>query len=181
MHFCSCFSTSRRCRCRSATIVAMIWRRLPTRSFKNRALRLGAAESLASLPRRNGRSPWHRSDRSWRACPRPGREGGPRPTTTTGNPRQPLTTAAPPAAARLAATTVSKPPVASTATDLGANGTRRAINASSPAASRLGLNTSLRLKTTISSGARRVPPAGGELSFETSPLRQRRPTSRFLP
>jgi hypothetical protein len=35
-------------------------------------------------------------------------------------------------------------------------------------ASRFGLNTSLRGRTAMSSGARRMPPAGGELSFETS-------------
>jgi hypothetical protein len=62
-------------------------------------------------------------------------------TTTTGRP----------AAHRLAATTVSKPPVASTATVFGESGLSRPTRASSPAASRDTANASLLGRTCTSS------------------------------
>ncbi len=83
MLFCRCLSTN--CRCRLATIIWMIWRRLATRPARSCAAASGAAGGPAWLPRRNGRSPWHRSDRSWRACPRPAHSDAP----GSCSPRQP--------------------------------------------------------------------------------------------
>ena len=119
--FCSALMQRGRCSCararrlrasqrwRSATIISMIWRAAGDEIGEQPRLpRPAAAAAPAWSPRRSGRSPRRRSDRSWRACRAPGRSARTCAglTTTTGRP----------AAARLAATTVSKPPVASTAT-----------------------------------------------------------------
>ena len=119
----------RRSRWLSAAIISTIWRRRATRSAsKLRGFVRQTRGPAAWSPRRNARSPRHRSGRSWRVAERLAKArtwAGL--TTTTGRP----------APARPAATTVSNPPVASTATARARAVFSRSINSSKPAPLRL--------------------------------------------